>query len=174
MDFNRRNFLKVATATLAAGGVGSAGAAPSGHALNAAPWLDADVVVSGGGPAGVCAAVSAARMGAKIVLVERFGCLGGNLTLGHVSPILGKVSPGTMADEVRRLLNERHLGAQKVMTRNGPEEHIDHEEAKGILAKLCDDAGVLVLLCASVVDAVMDGNRVVGLVVDTPKGLRRI
>ena len=41
MDFNRRNFLKVATATLAAGGVGSAGAAPSGHALNAAPWLDA-------------------------------------------------------------------------------------------------------------------------------------
>ena len=47
MDFNRRNFLKVATATLAAGGVGSAGAAPSGHALNAAPWLDADVVVSG-------------------------------------------------------------------------------------------------------------------------------
>ena len=126
--------------------------------LKADPWLDAEVVVAGGGPAGVCAAVSAARMGAKTVLVERFGCLGGNLTLGHVSPILGKVCPGTMADEIRRLLNANHLDSQKVMTRNGPEEHIDHEEAKGILAKLCADAGVTVLLCASVVDAVMDGN----------------
>ena len=142
--------------------------------LKATPWLDAEVVVAGGGPAGVCAAVSAARMGAKAILVERFGCLGGNLTLGHVSPILGKVCPGTMADEVRRLLNANHLDSQKVMTRNGPEEHIDHEEAKGILAKLCADAGVTVLLCASVVDAVMDGNRVRGLVVDTPKGLRTI
>ncbi len=178
INTSRRGFIKgagfFAALTGAAGGVVSARAVPSGSASNAGAWIDADVVVSGGGPAGVCAAVSAARMGAKTVLVERFGCLGGNLTLGHVSPILGKVSPGTMADEVRRLLNERHLGAQKVMTRNGPEEHIDHEEAKGILAKLCADAGVSVLLCASVVDAVMDGNRVVGLVVDTPKGLRRI
>jgi len=138
------------------------------------PWLDGDVVVAGGGPAGVCAAVSAARMGANTILVERFGCLGGNLTLGHVSPILGKVCPGTMADEVRRLLNANHLDAQKVMTRNGPEEHIDHDEAKGILVKLCADAGVTVLLCSSVVDAVMGGNRVRGLVVDTPKGLRTI
>ena len=65
---------------------------------------DIDVLVCGGGPAGVCAAVSAAREGARVVLAERFGCLGGNLTLGHVSPILGKVAPGTMADEIRRLL----------------------------------------------------------------------
>ncbi len=75
---------------------------------------------------------------------------------------------------MRRLLNANHLDSHKVMTRNGPEEHIDHEEAKGILAKLCADAGVTVLLCASVVDAVMDGNCVRGLVVDTPKGLRTI
>ena len=87
------------------------------------------LAVVGGGPAGVCAAVSTARLGAKVVLVERFGCLGGNLTLGHVSPILGKVSKGTMADEIRTLLNARHQDAPKVMTRNGPEEHIDHEEA---------------------------------------------
>ena len=36
-----------------------------------------DVVVAGGGPAGVCAAVSAARQGAKTLLIERFGILGG-------------------------------------------------------------------------------------------------
>ena len=174
MNFNRRDFLKGATLAAVAGGVRTSKGEDVATMLKATPWLDAEVVVAGGGPAGVCAAVSAARMGAKTILVERFGCLGGNLTLGHVSPILGKVCPGTMADEVRRLLNANHLDSQKVMTRNGPEEHIDHEEAKGILAKLCADAGVTVLLCASVVDAVMDGNRVRGLVVDTPKGLRTI
>ena len=136
--------------------------------------MKTDVLVCGGGPAGVCAAVSAARAGAKVVLVERFGCLGGNLTLGHVSPILGKVAPGTMADEIRRLLDAGHEGAPQVVTRNGPEQHIDHEEAKAILASLCADAGVTVLLCAPAVDVVMDGNRVVGVVIDTPKGLRTI
>ncbi len=135
---------------------------------------DIDVLVCGGGPAGVCAAVSAAREGARVVLAERFGCLGGNLTLGHVSPILGKVAPGTMADEIRRFLDSGHEDALQVVTRNGPEQHIDHEEAKGILARLCADAGVTVLLCAPVVDAIMEGNRVAGAIIDTPQGLRRI
>jgi len=177
MECERRRFLKsfsLAAFTGTAGGIGYAGTGCSLQASDTLAWLGADVVVAGGGPAGVCAAVSAARMGAKTILVERFGCLGGNLTLGHVSPILGKVSAGTMADEVRGLLNAKHLDAPKVMTRNGPEEHIDHEEAKGVLAKLCADAGVTVLLCAPVVDAKLDGNRVTDLVVDTPKGMRRI
>ena len=174
MKVDRRGFLGSAVAALAAAGGCSPEKARRALAVPAEPWLEADVVVAGGGPAGVCAAVSVARMGAKTILVERFGCLGGNLTLGHVSPILGKVSPGTMADEIRRLLNANHLDAPKVMTRNGPEEHIDHEEAKGVLAKLCAEAGVTVLLCAPVLDAQMDGRRVTGLTVDTPNGLRTI
>ena len=137
-------------------------------------WLEADVLVAGGGPAGVCAAVSAARLGARVVLAERFGCLGGNLTVGHVSPILGSVAPGTMADELRALLEAGHEAAPRTVTRNGQERHLDHEEAKGVLARLCAEAGVTVLLCAPVIDAVLEGNRVTGVVVDTPEGLRRI
>ena len=137
--------------------------------------LNYDVVVAGGGPAGVCAAVSAARMGARTALVERFGCLGGNLTLGHVSPILGTVCPGTMAGEIRDMLRENHRDAPRTVSpRIGPEECIDHEEAKIALAKLCADAGVALLLCAPVIDAKMDGRRVTGLVIDTPKGQRTI
>ena len=52
--------------------------------------LDYDVIVAGGGPAGVAAAVSAARLGAKTAIVERFGILGGMLTSGQVQPILGR------------------------------------------------------------------------------------
>lgn len=63
-----------------------------------------DVLVAGGGPAGICAAVAAARLGASVALVERYGVLGGNLTAGHVGPILGSVGEGTMRDELVSLL----------------------------------------------------------------------
>ena len=66
-----------------------------------------DIIVCGAGPAGICAAVAAARQGAKVALVERYGIPGGNLTAGHVGPILGAVSAGTMRDEVCGLLGVR-------------------------------------------------------------------
>ena len=46
-----------------------------------------DVVVCGAGPAGVIAAIAAAREGASVALVERFGCLGGMATAGLVMPL---------------------------------------------------------------------------------------
>jgi hypothetical protein len=48
--------------------------------------LEVDIVVAGGGPAGVAAAVAAARTGARVLLVERYGFLGGNATAGLVGP----------------------------------------------------------------------------------------
>lgn len=105
-----------------------------------------DVLVAGGGPAGICAAVAAARQGAKVLLVERYGAVGGNLTLGNVSPILGKVSKGTMYDEVIDLLSAKHQDELKVETRNGKEIHIDAEEAKGILINFLDLNNVEVML----------------------------
>ena len=44
--------------------------------------LQYDVVVVGGGPGGIPAAIAAARHGAKVLLVEKNGYLGGNLTIG--------------------------------------------------------------------------------------------
>src|ERR671926_755080 len=44
--------------------------------------MDADVVVVGGGTTGPIAAIAAARRGKRVVMIERFGSLGGNLTLG--------------------------------------------------------------------------------------------
>jgi NADPH-dependent 2,4-dienoyl-CoA reductase/sulfur reductase-like enzyme len=51
------------------------------------PVIDAgEVLVVGGGPGGIAAAISAARNGARTTLVERFGYLGGNLTAGRSAP----------------------------------------------------------------------------------------
>ncbi|MHB1314566.1 MAG: FAD-dependent oxidoreductase [Christensenellales bacterium] len=47
-------------------------------------YKETDVLVVGGGPAGICAAVSAARMGVKVTLMERYGYLGGMATGGNV------------------------------------------------------------------------------------------
>ena len=61
-----------------------------------------DVIVAGAGPAGLCAAVAAARQGARVALVERYGVVGGNLTAGYVGPILGMVGKGTMRCRTRQ------------------------------------------------------------------------
>ena len=51
--------------------------------------FDTDVLVVGGGPSGVAAAVGAARAGARVVLVERYGFLGGMWTAGLVLTLAG-------------------------------------------------------------------------------------
>ena len=132
------------------------------------------MLVAGGGPAGICAAVAAARQGAKVLLVERYGAVGGNLTLGNVSPILGKVSKGTMYDEVIDLLSAKHQDELKVETRNGKEIHIDAEEAKGILINFLDLNNVEVMLQTAVCDVIKDNTDLKGLIVTTPCGLKAI
>ncbi len=54
-----------------------------------------DVIVAGGGPGGIPAAVAAARAGAKTLLVERYGYLGGMATAGLIAVILGTRASGT-------------------------------------------------------------------------------
>lgn len=129
-----------------------------------------DVIVVGGGPAGIAAAVSAAREGAKTALVERYGILGGMLTSGHVQPILGRAEGRTMYNELVDLLNEGHC-ARRVVTRNGDEVGLDPEEAKYRLLKLVHDAGVCVYLQTPVVDVIMEKDRLVGLKVCTFEGI---
>ena len=129
-----------------------------------------DVVVIGGGPAGICASVSASRMGVSTLLVERHGVLGGNLTTGYICPILGKVSKGTMFDEIEALLSENHKDAREVITRNGKEIHIDPEEAKQILTKFVSDNSVTFMLSTALSDIVSDEN-VHTVILTTQKGL---
>ena len=133
-----------------------------------------DVIVAGGGPAGIAAAVSAARTGARTALIERYGILGGMLTSGHVQPILGFAQGRTMYDEIVELLTAGHEDATKMVTRNGKEIGIDLEEAKYRLLKLCVDNGVYVYLQTVVADVLKEGNRVTGVKICTPTGLQEL
>ncbi len=107
-----------------------------------------DVVIAGAGPAGIGAALEAARSGLKTALIERYGCVGGNLTQGYVGPLLGKICEGTVADEIESAICARK-GAVP-----------DFEKAKIALTELLDDAGVDVYLQTVVIGAEKNGEKV--------------
>ncbi len=125
-----------------------------------------DIIVAGAGPAGICAAVAAARQGARVALIERYGVVGGNLTAGYVGPILGSVGPGTMRDEVCGLLGVRDndwIGEQG-------NAH-DFEEAKFTLADLvAKESNIDVFLQTAVFDVIKEDNVVKGLVCASNEG----
>lgn len=125
-----------------------------------------DVVVAGAGPAGICAAVAAAREGAKVALVERYGVVGGNLTVGYVGPILGMVGKGTMRDEVVALLGV----ADNDMIGVTGKAH-DFEHAKLALAEfVAHEKNIDVYLQSAVYDVVKEGNAVRGVILATNEG----
>ena len=72
--------------------------------------LSCDVAVVGGGPAGMAAAVGAAKAGARTVIVERFSCLGGNITASAVEPPSWyRQEKTTMPEGVQKEIEERMI-----------------------------------------------------------------
>lgn len=134
------------------------------------PVLSYDVLVIGGGPAGIGAAVAAARGGAKTAVLERSGLIGGMLTAGQVQPILGAVAPGTIYDEVVALLDKGHEDVPKLATRNGKEVHVDVEEAKERLLRLVHESGADIYLQTPVIDVIKEGSRAVGVIAGSSLG----
>lgn len=123
---------------------------------------DTDVLVCGGGPAGIAAAVAAARQGALVHLVELHGCLGGVWTAGKLSHIIDYDNKTGIMAEIMDRLQER--GA------SGPD--YDVEVMKRLLDELCLDAGVQVRLQTRVVDAVRtdDGEALAAVITESKSG----
>lgn len=120
-----------------------------------------DVLVAGAGPAGICAAVSAARQGASVALIERYGVLGGNLTVGFVGPILGMVSGGTMRDELVHLLG---VPENDMLGWSGRKH--DMEQAKIVIEEfVAREKNIDVYMQSTVCDAIMEQERITGLVI---------
>lgn len=149
---------------------------------------DTDVVVVGGGPSGLAAAIAAARNGAKTTLIERFGFLGGIATAGLMANLNGfrnQVEPdatqtvrGIAEEIVLELKKMKGLGGSPYQQKKYPDEPakmaysyaIDTEKFKYVTLKLCVDAGVDVMFHTWFSMPVLDGRRVRGVVVENKSG----
>lgn len=138
---------------------------------------EVDVAVCGGGPAGIAAALAAARTGARTVLIERYGFLGGMGTAGMVSSFAygyhDKVRflIGGIFQEIRESLH--HRGAL-IMTERKGWEPFHPEVYKTLAFELLEEAGVEVLCHAFVADAHMAGARIDAAIIESKAGRQAI
>ena len=161
------------TAPLAAGVAAAAGeAAPAvREAARETPIAGTcDVLVCGGGPAGVAAAVSAARAGAGVRLLELHGCLGGVWTSGMLSFVIDADKPGLNREITRRLDAEDARLDRRGKSLAWQSYQFDAEAMKYVLETLVDSLGIEVQLHTRVVAVEKDGREVRGVVTESKSG----
>ena len=140
------------------------------------PIGECDVIVAGGGPAGISAAVSAARAGAKVRLFEMHGALGGVWTSGFLGCLIDFDKSDTDREILRRL---KDMGV--LLDRNPHRKNIratsfvyDPECMKVVCEEMCTEAGVEFFLHTAVVAAHRDpsGRNIETVVTESKDGRR--
>jgi 2-polyprenyl-6-methoxyphenol hydroxylase-like FAD-dependent oxidoreductase len=148
---------------------------------------ETDVVVVGGGPAGFAAAVAAARAGAKVALVERYGSLGGLFTNGMVLIVLATSAQrdGKWNLVTRGICEEFMLRAGKYGTdfssqplNTCPQKHwlptIDPECAKYLMDRMVAENRIEMFFHSWGVDVIQNGDKVLGVVFESKEGRQAI
>ena len=137
---------------------------------------EVDVLVVGGGMAGSCAAIAAGRMGSKTVLVEYFGCLGGNATTGLVNTFCGFYTKQNLVPVVKGIGGEI---IQTLIDRRAAQEKrwglsFDPENLKLVLDEKTVEAKVELLYYSQMVDPILEKNIIKGVVVANKGGRQAI
>lgn len=152
-----------------------------------------DVLVVGGGPGGIAAAIASARNGAETTLVERYGFLGGNLTAGLVGPCMTSYSldgetqliKGVFEEMVERMVE--FGGARHPRELPGGSPHagfityghhrvtpFDPETAKFVALDMVREAGINLKLHTFMADTLVEDNVVTGIVAASKSGLEAL
>ncbi len=135
-------------------------------------YTDVDVLVVGGGPAGIAAAMAAARAGASVLLLEQFNCLGGVAGAGghgHISTYCAssdstRIAGGVIYEVARRLVEED----AGWMNYNGV--WFEVEKLKFLLERMMHEAGVRLLYHTFFCDAVVEDGIILGAVIQNKSG----
>jgi len=185
---NRRDVLKAAglgaaavTALQAGGASGAARAAEKkpaalpqrkGSALNG---MKVDVLVVGGGPAGIGAALGAAKSGAKTLLIENHAFFGGVAAWCLGMPINQMRPESKPRSKVHELVIEELIAMGDQAVRIGQHQlWCNVEYLKVAVLNALDKVGCKYLVHTQAVDAVVKAGRVTGVVVATKQGLATI
>ena len=137
---------------------------------------ETDVLVVGSGPGGLAAAISSARAGVETMIVERYGCFGGNLTHVGVEGIAWYRQKGTVDVEGIGIEFEERA---KRFGSSGPEPQSLSHAINGEMFKVVADnwiieSGIRPLLHSLAVDVIRDGRSLRGIIVQNKSGRQAI
>jgi len=137
---------------------------------------EVDVLVVGGGMAGSCAAIAAGRMGLKTLMVEYFGCLGGNATSGCVNCFCGFFTEQNLVQVVKGIGGEiiQTMIDRKAAKEKGWGLSFDPENLKLVLDEKTAEAKVDLLYYTQVVDPILEKNTIKGVIVANKGGRQAI
>ena len=128
--------------------------------------IKCDVLVLGSGPSGFAAAYTAAKNGAKVVLVEQGGDVGGISTSGLMSHWTGDCKSPLYHELLKRSADKNegeHKGKITIT--------IDPEKLKTLYIEMLDEVGVRLFLYSFALDAICDGDKVLGAKIANKSGI---
>lgn len=176
-DFLKGGLLMAAGAGCPSGLLGGSGesgsATPEGYVSlkrNVPLRYEADVVVIGGGIAGVSAACSAALSGVKVMLIERLGALGGMLTTGGVANFCGQL------EEQGEVFDEILLGLKKFnsLGEGNRPSVFNHEILPLVMQEILLQRKVKMVLHTRLVEVLVKGNTVTECIISGKSGLEAV
>jgi ribulose 1,5-bisphosphate synthetase/thiazole synthase len=135
-----------------------------------------EVLVVGSGPGGLAAALAARREGMDTMLVDRFGCFGGNITQASVESIAWYRHASTVESEgigFEFEVRAREMGASRKEPQS-QSEALDTEMFKYVADRLIEEAGINPVLHCLAVEAVMEGGVIRGIITESKSGRQAI